>query len=78
MNRGESDVELPVTFLCSRAKDPTLQDMSKLERLISFLKGSINNVRKIGIKNRNSHQHGGCKLCNASQHAEPYRWAHIV
>ena len=46
-NRGRPDVALPVHYLCTRVQDPTDADDKKLARIMGYLKGTIENVRRI-------------------------------
>jgi len=51
MKRGRPDVEVPVSFLSTRVKQPGWSDWVKLRRVLGFLKHTINDVRRIGIHN---------------------------
>ena len=39
-NRARPDILLPVEFLCTRVKEPTEQDKSKLRRVLQYLNGT--------------------------------------
>ena len=45
--RARPDIQLAVLFLCTRVKGPTQSDKRKLERVIGFLKCTINRKRRI-------------------------------
>eukprot|EP00559_Dactyliosolen_fragilissimus_P004407 CAMPEP_0184869810 /NCGR_PEP_ID=MMETSP0580-20130426/35392_1 /TAXON_ID=1118495 /ORGANISM="Dactyliosolen fragilissimus" /LENGTH=180 /DNA_ID=CAMNT_0027371541 /DNA_START=24 /DNA_END=566 /DNA_ORIENTATION=- len=47
---GRPDLELKVSFLCTRVKASTVEDKTKVERLLSFVKGTIKDMRRISIK----------------------------
>jgi len=36
--RGQPDILLPIQFLCTRVKNPTVEDLKKLERVLGYLK----------------------------------------
>ena len=38
--RVRPDILLPITFLCSRASEPTHEDLGKLHRVLKYLNGS--------------------------------------
>ena len=48
MKRGRPDIETAIAFLCTRVKDPDVDDWEKLKRLLCFLSETINDVRVIG------------------------------
>ena len=43
--RTRPDILLPVNFLCTRVRDPTVEDQRKLDRVLRYLKGT----KEIGI-----------------------------
>jgi len=45
--RARPDIQLPVHYLCTRVKEPTVQDVKKLERVLGYLKGTIGRARII-------------------------------
>ena len=47
--RARPDIEPTVAYLCTRLSKSTIEDWKKLRRLVSFLKGTINDKRIIGI-----------------------------
>ena len=53
--RGRPDVALTVNFLCTRVKNPTEQDESKLVRLLGYLGGTINRLRIISKDGKMEH-----------------------
>ena len=48
MKRGRPDIETAIAFLCTRVKEPDVDDWEKLKRLLCFLSETINDVRVIG------------------------------
>ena len=46
--RGRPDIELPISFLCTRVQSPDVDDWSNLERVLKFLYATINDERIIG------------------------------
>ena len=48
MKRARPDIELAVSFLCTRVQNPNLDDWKKLQRVIGWLEGTINDTRFIG------------------------------
>jgi hypothetical protein len=46
--RARIDIQLPVAFLCTRVTKSTEQDWKKLQRILQYLKGTINDVLIIG------------------------------
>ena len=48
MKRGRPDIETAIAFLCTRVKEPDVDDWEKLKRLLYFLSETINDVRVIG------------------------------
>ena len=48
MKRARPDIELTVSFLCTRVKSPTKDDWHKLKRLMCWLKQTHTDVRIIG------------------------------
>ena len=48
MKRARPDIDLTVTFLCTRVKSLTKDDWHKLKRLMSWLKQTATDVRIIG------------------------------
>ena len=49
MKRVRPDIELPISFLCTRVKSPTVKVWDKLKRVIQFLYGTIKDNRIIGF-----------------------------
>ena len=50
IQRGRPDCTTPISYLCTRAKEPDIEDWKKLKRLLCFLKQTINEERIIGAK----------------------------
>jgi len=48
--RGRPDIALPVHYLCTRVQNPTDADEKKLNRIMGFLKATIDHTRKISSK----------------------------
>jgi len=48
--RGRPDIALPVHFLYTRVKNPTMQDETKLKRIMGYLKETLGTTRKIDSK----------------------------
>ena len=48
--RARLDIDLVVSFLCTRVAEPTEQDWEKLRRLLTYIKGSINIVRTMSAE----------------------------
>ena len=48
MKRGRPDIELAVSFLCTRVRNPSLDDWKKLKRVLGWLESTINDTRFIG------------------------------
>ena len=46
--RARLDIDLVVSFLCTRVAQPTEQDWHKLTRLLNYLNGTMEMTRKIG------------------------------
>jgi hypothetical protein len=46
--RGRPDILLPVQYLCTRVKQPTENDMRKLERVLGYLKLTNGMKRRVG------------------------------
>jgi hypothetical protein len=42
--RARMDILLTVAFLCTRVKCPTVEDRSKLDRLLKYLRGTVDQV----------------------------------
>jgi Reverse transcriptase (RNA-dependent DNA polymerase) len=51
--RARTDILLALSFLCGRVSAPTIQDESKLERLLSYLFGTIDLTLRIGADSLN-------------------------
>lgn len=51
MKRARPDIEIPVVFLCTRVKSPDTDDWKKLQRVLAWIKGSIDETRFIGADN---------------------------
>ena len=49
MKRGRPDIELPISFLCTRVKAPSVKDWEKLKRVLQFLYGTLKDNRIIGF-----------------------------
>ena len=47
MKRGRPDIELAISFLCTRVSKPTTEDWNKLSRVLVFSNQTINNKRVI-------------------------------
>jgi len=45
--RGRPDIALPVHYLCTRVKNPTVDDEQKLRRFVGYMKLTLGNTRKI-------------------------------
>ena len=45
--RARPDIQLAVHYLCTRVKNPTLNDERKLDRVVGYLKGTIDRGRLI-------------------------------
>jgi len=45
--RGRPDIALPVHFLCTRVKNPTMNDEGKLRRVMGYLKATLGHTRLI-------------------------------
>ena len=48
MKRARPDIELAVSFLCTRVRNPNIDDWKKLQRVIGWLEKTINDTRFIG------------------------------
>ena len=46
--RSRPDIEPTVVYFCTRVSKSTIEDWKKLWRLVSFLKGTLNDKRIIG------------------------------
>ena len=46
--RGRPDISTPISFLCSRIKEPDVEDKKKLRRVLKFIAQTIDDVRTIG------------------------------
>ena len=49
MKRGRPDIEVPISFLSTRFSDPSEEDWKKLKRVLGFIKGTIDDKRRMGI-----------------------------
>mmetsp|Transcript_16608 Transcript_16608/g.23570 ORF Transcript_16608/g.23570 Transcript_16608/m.23570 type:complete len:462 (-) Transcript_16608:60-1445(-) len=49
MKRSRPDIEVPISFLCTRVVEPTIKDWEKLLRVMSFINGTIKDKRIVGI-----------------------------
>ena len=49
MKRGRPDIEVPILFLSTRVSNPSEEDWKKLKRVLGFIKGTINDKRRMGI-----------------------------
>jgi hypothetical protein len=54
IKRGRPDIEVVISFLCTRVKGPTEEDWYKFKRVLMYLYGSINDVRIIGASDLRS------------------------
>jgi len=54
MKRGRPDIEVSVSFLCTRVQQPTEEDWSKLRRVLVYLNGTIDEERVIGVHDLNT------------------------
>ena len=50
MKRGRPDLEVPVTYLCSRVSKSDEDDWKKLRRVLAFVQCTIDDIRIIGAK----------------------------
>ena len=48
MKRARPDIDTMVAFLCTRVKEPLIDDWKELKRLLSYLKLMIDDVRHLG------------------------------
>lgn len=48
--RAQLDIQPTVVFLCRRVRAPTQQDRNKLKRLLQYLNGTIDMVRRFSIR----------------------------
>jgi len=48
--RGRPDIALPVHYLCTRVKNPTMQDENKLKRIMGYLKMTLTEPRRINSR----------------------------
>ena len=49
--RGRPDIDPAMSFLCTRVSEPTMQDWSKLRRVLQFMYQTIHEKRVIGARN---------------------------
>jgi hypothetical protein len=52
--RGRTDTQPTIAFLCTRVSKPTEQDWSKLRRLLEYLHGTLDQTRTLGADNLHS------------------------
>ena len=48
MKRARPDIELAISFMCTRVRDPSLDDWKKMKRVLGWLESTINDKRIIG------------------------------
>ena len=48
MKRSRPDIELTISFLCTRVRNPSMDDWKKMKRLLGWLESTINDTRIIG------------------------------
>ena len=53
MKRARPDIELAVFFLCTRVRDPNIDDWKKLKRVLGWLESTINDTGFIGVNSLN-------------------------
>ena len=70
--RGRLDIQLPIAFLCTRVSCSTEKDWSKLERVLEYLRGTLDEFLTLGAGDLYHENLGRCVIRSARRHEEPH------